>query len=61
MAKLVRTKDVVIGTGPAALKGDAVIVDVEGFLPRGDKVLSLQQIRIVLGERRVIAGLEAGV
>ena len=61
MATLVRKKDHVKGTGPSAGKGDTVSIDIEGYLPRGDKVLSEQGLTFVLGTRRVIAGLEAGV
>jgi FKBP-type peptidyl-prolyl cis-trans isomerase len=40
MTRLVRTKDLTEGTGPAASKGDRVVVDLEIYLPRGDKVYS---------------------
>jgi FKBP-type peptidyl-prolyl cis-trans isomerase len=61
MATLVRKKDTVKGTGPSAAKGDTVSIDIDGYLPRGDKVLSEQKLVFVLGTRRVIAGLEAGI
>jgi FKBP-type peptidyl-prolyl cis-trans isomerase len=61
MTRLVRKKDVVKGTGPAAAKGDTVLIDVEGYLPKGDKVLSERGLSFALGARRVIAGLEHGV
>jgi FKBP-type peptidyl-prolyl cis-trans isomerase len=61
MTRLVRKKDVVKGTGASAAKGDTVSIDVEGYLPKGDKVLSEQGLVFALGSRRVIAGLEYGV
>jgi FKBP-type peptidyl-prolyl cis-trans isomerase len=61
MAKLVRTKDVVKGTGPTAAKGDLVVVEFETYLPRGGKVHSMRRSEFVLGARRMIAGMEAGV
>jgi FKBP-type peptidyl-prolyl cis-trans isomerase len=61
MGRLVRTKDLVKGAGPVASKGDVVVVDIEVYLPRGDMAHSHEQITFVLGSRRVIAGLEAGV
>jgi len=61
MGQLVRKKDLVKGAGPRASKGDTVSVDVEGYLPKGDRVLSLRRFTFVLGSRRVIAGLEYGV
>jgi FKBP-type peptidyl-prolyl cis-trans isomerase len=61
MATLVRKKDKMKGTGPTAARGDTVSIDIEGYLPRGDKVLSEQGLTFVLGARRVIAGLEAGI
>lgn len=61
MARLVRTKDLTEGTGPAASKGDLVVLDLEIYLPRGDKVYSRPRTEFVIGSRRVIAGLEAGV
>ncbi len=48
MATLVRKQDKVKGTGPSADKGDTVSIDVEGYLPRGDKVLSEQGLTFVL-------------
>lgn len=61
MTRTVRKKDLVKGIGASALKGDTVRVDIEGYLPKGDKVLSEQGLVFVLGSRRVIAGLEYGV
>jgi FKBP-type peptidyl-prolyl cis-trans isomerase len=61
MARLVRTKDLVKGTGPAVAKGDLVVIEFETDLPRGDKVHSKRRSEFVLGARRVIAGLEDGV
>jgi len=49
------------GAGPSATKGDTVLIDVDGYLPKGDKVLTQQQLTFVLGARRVIAGLEYGM
>ena len=60
-AQLVRKKDLVKGTGPSASKGDTVSIDVEGYLPKGDKVLSESGLVFAVGSRRVIAGLEYGV
>jgi peptidylprolyl isomerase len=51
----------VAGTGPAAAKGDLVVIEFETYLPRGAKVHSMRRSEFVLGARRVIAGLEAGV
>jgi FKBP-type peptidyl-prolyl cis-trans isomerase len=61
MTQLVRKKNLVRGTGPGAVKGDTVEIDVEGYLPRGDKVIGEQGLIFTLGSRRVIAGLEYGV
>lgn len=61
MAKLVRTKDLTVGKGTAAQKGDKLTVDIVGYLPRGENVLSEKGLEFVLGARRVIAGLEKGV
>jgi len=61
MTRLVRKKDLVKGTGPSAEKGDIVSIDVEGYLPKGDKVLSEQGLAFALGSRRVIPGLEYGI
>jgi len=61
MARLVRTKDLVKGTGPVAAKGDLVVIDFETYLPRGEKIHGERRVEFVLGARRVIAGLEAGV
>lgn len=58
---MVRKKDLVKGSGPSAEKGDTVSIDVEGYLPKGDKVLSESGLVFALGSRRVIAGLEYGV
>src|SRR5690349_21552004 len=60
MAKLVHSKDLVMGTGPSVSKGDRVVLDLEIYLPRGEKVFS-EKTEFVVGSRRVIAGLEAGV
>lgn len=61
MSRLVRTKDLVKGSGPGATQGDTLTIDVEGYLPRGDKVLSEHDLEFVLGARRVVAGLELGI
>ncbi len=61
MAKLVRTKDLVVGHGGVAQTGDRLTVDIDGYLPRGENVLSEKGLEFVLGARRVIAGLESGV
>lgn len=61
MTRLVRKKDLIKGAGPTASKGDTVSIDVEGYLPKGEKVLSEQGLAFKLGARRVIAGLEYGV
>jgi hypothetical protein len=46
---LVRTKDLVKGTGPSAESGDTVSIDVDGYLPKGDKVLSESGLVFALG------------
>lgn len=61
MTRNVRKKDLVKGTGPVAAKGDRVSVDIEGYLPKGDRVLAERGLVFVLGARRVIAGLEYGI
>jgi FKBP-type peptidyl-prolyl cis-trans isomerase len=61
MARLVRTKDLVKGTGPAVEKGDWVVIDFETYLPRGGQVHGERRAEFVVGARRVIAGLEAGL
>ena len=60
-AKTSSHKDIILGQGAVAQKGNEVLIDVDGYLPRGDKVLSESALRFVLGARRVIAGLEFGV
>jgi hypothetical protein len=44
----------VTGTGPAVAKGDRVVIDLEIYLPRGDKVYSEQQAEFVVGARLVL-------
>jgi hypothetical protein len=44
MARPVRTKDLVKGTEPTAGKGDLVTIEIETYLPRGDKVHSKRRV-----------------
>jgi peptidylprolyl isomerase len=57
----IRKKDLMVGNGPPAKAGDEVVVDVETFLPRGEKVSAVSGVVFQIGSRRVIAGLELGV
>jgi FKBP-type peptidyl-prolyl cis-trans isomerase len=61
MSKNVRTKDLILGIGVAAEPGDEVEVSLEGFLPKGERVLLEKALKFILGKRRVMAGLEYGV
>jgi len=61
MSKSVRTKDLIVGEGNLVDTGDEVDVGLEGYLPRGDKVLDQEHYRFVVGSRSVFAGLEHAV
>ena len=50
-----------IGSGVAAHRGDTVTVRYSGYLNRGDAFQTDVTTDIILGKRRVIAGLEYGI
>jgi FKBP-type peptidyl-prolyl cis-trans isomerase len=54
-------EDVKLGEGTAATRGHRVTVRYSGYLNRGDAFQKDATVTFVLGERRVIAGLERGV
>jgi FKBP-type peptidyl-prolyl cis-trans isomerase len=61
----VKVEDLTLGTGALAERGTVVTIHYRGFLRRGDLVRSSydegQPLRVHLGRREVIAGLERGM
>jgi FKBP-type peptidyl-prolyl cis-trans isomerase FkpA len=55
-----KVEDVAIGLGPAVGRGSTVSIRWRGTLNRGDE-FGAGEVSFRIGERRVIAGLEAGV
>lgn len=59
----VKIKEIVVGTGEEAARGKAVIVNVRTFLHRGTELTDTSgpRMRIDLGRRECIAGLQYGI
>jgi FKBP-type peptidyl-prolyl cis-trans isomerase len=61
----VKIEEITIGTGELATPGTVVTIHYRWFLRRGDQVRSSydegQPLRVHLGRREVIAGLERGI
>jgi FKBP-type peptidyl-prolyl cis-trans isomerase len=61
MVSGIKTKDVVVGTGTIAKKGDSVTIRYDLTLNKGESIQLRQVVSFVVGKRCVIAGLEYGV
>lgn len=61
----VKVKEITLGTGTRAERGTVVTIHYRGFLHRGDQFRSSydegRPLRVHLGKREVIAGLERGI
>ena len=61
----VKVKEITLGMGALAERGTVVTIHYRGFLHRGDQFRSSydegRPLRLHLGRREVIAGLERGV
>lgn len=51
----------VVGDGPVAERGRAVVVRLRGYLHRGEPFQASTVVTLQLGRRHVIAGLEHGI
>jgi FKBP-type peptidyl-prolyl cis-trans isomerase len=61
----VKVEEITVGTGALAARGTVVTIHYRGFLHRGDLFRSSfdegQPLRVQIGRREVIAGLERGI
>jgi peptidylprolyl isomerase len=61
----VKVEEITVGTGVRAERGSVVTVHYRGFLRRGDQFRNSydegQPLRVRLGKREIIAGLERGI
>jgi|SRR6266446_8486458 len=56
-----KIRDLKIGHGPMAQRGNRVTVRYTGYLNRGDAFQTDVVVSFVLGERNTVTGLERGV